>query len=71
MEDVIFRVIAVCVVALCFGGFLLWRGITGDVWRSRFTGEAIVPAWLYIAGGVLTMVGTIGYVVVTLLLATN
>jgi len=48
---------------------LIWRGATGQVWRSNFTGDAIIPAWMYVATGVAAIALTIGYIVVTYLLA--
>lgn len=48
---------------------MIWRGTTGQVRRSNFTGEAIIPPWLYIATGVAAIALTVGYIVVTYLLA--
>jgi hypothetical protein len=36
---------------MVLGFIVLWKGITNDIWRSRF-GDTIVPRWLYLAGGV-------------------
>jgi nitrate reductase gamma subunit len=69
MEEMLVKAIAVCGIAICFGGFLIRRGATGDIWRSRFTGDAVVPAWLYIAAGALTILGTLVYIAISLLLA--
>jgi hypothetical protein len=42
------------------GLYLLYRGIKGDIWRSSFTGDPVVPQWLYIACGTFLVMGGIG-----------
>jgi hypothetical protein len=55
------RALIVCVVALCFGGFLIWRGATGDVMRSKFTGDVIIPGWMYIGAGAFLILLALGW----------
>jgi hypothetical protein len=69
MTSIFIRILVICVIAFWFGGTMIWRGTTGQVRRSNFTGEAIIPPWLYIATGVAAIALTVGYIVVTYLLA--
>jgi hypothetical protein len=69
MTSIFIRILVICVIAFWFGGTMIWRGATGQVRRSRFTGDAIIPAWMYIATGVAAIALTVGYIVVTYLLA--
>jgi len=68
MEEALLKACAMCVISVAFGGLMIWRGATGEAWRRRFTGDAVVPPWTYVATGVLTIMGTMGYVAVTILL---
>jgi hypothetical protein len=58
-----------CYVAIGYGGYLIWKGVTGDIWRSRFTGDAVVPRWLYIVSGVLLILLGLGWLAAKLLLS--
>jgi hypothetical protein len=69
MEEVLIKVVAVMVGAIAFGAFMIWRGASGDVWRSPYTGDAVIPAWMYIVTGALAIIGALGYVVIGVLLA--
>lgn len=50
-----------CFVGIAYGGYLIWKGVTGDIWRSRFTGDAVVPRWLYVVSGVLLILLGLGW----------
>ncbi len=69
MESALIKVLAACLISFWFGGFMIWRGAKGHVWRSRFTGDAIIPAWIYIATGVAIIGATLAYIFVAYLLA--
>lgn len=69
METILAKALVACVIAFWFGGFMIWRGATGQVWRSRFTGDAVLPGWMYIAAGVGAIFLALGYLVVTYFLA--
>lgn len=56
------KALIVCGLAVLFGAVLIWRGATGDIWRSRFTGDAIIPAWLYVSAGVFVILLALGWV---------
>lgn len=45
----------ICLAGVCYGGYLIWRGASGRVLRGRFTGEPVIPAGMYIAGGVFVV----------------
>jgi hypothetical protein len=55
------RALIVCVIALIFGVFLIWRGATGDVMRSKFTGDVIIPGWMYIGTGAFVILLAMGW----------
>jgi hypothetical protein len=55
------RGMVVCVIALVFGVVLIWRGATGDVMRSKFTGDVIIPGWLYIGTGAFVILLAVGW----------
>lgn len=38
-----------------FGLGLIWKGLTGDVLRDGF-GQAMLPRWAYILGGIVLLV---------------
>ena len=63
------RALFACLVGVGYGGYLIWKGVTGDIWRSGFTGDAVVPRWLYIVGGVLLILIGLGWMAVTLWIA--
>ena len=69
MVPILVKALVACVVSFWFGGVMIWRGATGQVWRSQFTGDAIIPAWLYIAAGVGVIALALGYIFVTYFLA--
>jgi hypothetical protein len=69
MEEAFIKAAVVCLIAVSFGATLIWRGATGDIWRSAYTGESIMPRWFYVAGGVLAILAAIGYVALTFWLA--
>ena len=60
------RALIACLVGVGFGAHLIWKGVTGDVIRSSFTGDAVIPRWLYIAGGVLLILISLGWMAITL-----
>jgi hypothetical protein len=69
MVPILIKAFIACVVSFWFGGSMIWRGATGQVRRSRFTGGAIIPAWMYIATGLGAIALALGYIVVTYLLS--
>lgn len=47
---------AAAVITLAALGFwLIWKGVTGDVMTDRF-GEAMIPRWAYVVGGLTLLV---------------
>jgi ABC-type thiamin/hydroxymethylpyrimidine transport system permease subunit len=69
MIPIFLKGIIACVIAFWFGGVMIWRGATGQVWRSHFTGDAVIPGWMYIAAGAGAIAAALGYIVVTYFLA--
>jgi hypothetical protein len=55
------RAVIVGAIAIICGILLIWRGATGDVWRSRYTGDTIIPAWMYVGTGVFVIVLALGW----------
>lgn len=53
--------ILVGVVFACCGLWLLWRGLRNDIWRDLF-GGAVIPRWMYMAGGSLLTGIAVAYV---------
>jgi hypothetical protein len=47
--------LAGAIVLGIFGLFLIWNGITGNVIKT-IDGEAVIPRWMYIFGGVLVLI---------------
>ena len=46
---------AVAAVALgVFGGFLVWKGLSGDVILTS-AGKAFFPRWMYVLGGLVVL----------------
>jgi len=50
-----------------FGLFLIWKGVTGDVIRTR-DGQTIFPAWVYILSGVAVLILPTAFLIVLLLI---
>ncbi|HLX68264.1 MAG TPA: hypothetical protein VKV04_01435 [Verrucomicrobiae bacterium] len=55
------RGLTACLIGIAYGGYLIWKGVTGNIWRTRFTGDAVVPRWLYIVGGGLLVLLGVGW----------
>ena len=53
----IFTIIAL----IGFGVYWIWKGITGDVWETPM-GTTVIPAWLYIVGGILSLALAVGFI---------
>jgi hypothetical protein len=50
------------IVALgLLGLWLIWKGLTGDVMRTRF-GEAMIPRWMYVLGGFALLLFPLAYI---------
>ena len=41
-----------------FGLILIWKGVTNDVLRTRM-GDAIIPRWAYLLGGIVMLSFTV------------
>lgn len=52
------RGLVAAILAVCYGVWLIWRGIRNDIWRDVF-GEAVMPRWLYFATGCLSLIAGI------------
>jgi len=51
------RGIAAGIVCACYGLWLIYRGLTNDIWVDVF-GEPVIRRWMYVAGGlVITVAG--------------
>ena len=48
--------IAIGILCACYGLWLVYRGIRNDIWIDVFW-EAVIPRWIYIAGGLIATVG--------------
>jgi len=45
------RVLLAELILGIFGLFLIWKGLTNDVMRTRL-GDVLIPRWMYVAGGI-------------------
>ena len=43
---------------------MIWKGKTGDVWRTKFLNDPVVPRWLYVVGGALLTALSLGWIAV-------
>lgn len=47
--------IAAIIALAGLGLWLIWKGVTGDVRIDRF-GQAMIPRWAYVVGGLVLLV---------------
>jgi hypothetical protein len=58
--------LAGAIVLGIFGLSLIWNGITGNVIKT-IDGEAVIPRWMYVLGGVLVLIFPITWILVRII----
>lgn len=45
---------------LASGSWLLWKGVTNDIWRDNWSNPRL-PRWMYFVGGTVCVGGTLAW----------
>jgi hypothetical protein len=48
------------ILGIAYGLWIIWRGIRNDLWLYNY-GDPVLPRWLFIAFGAITMIASAGY----------